>query len=458
MSQKFKKTNKAEQLHRIESDFCYEDYEDQVKVKRAKTLPRSTQPIEEYQEQQIQINKEKSNLNASSNQSTQKRSIQNNKDLSSKKSIRNLQQVDTSGSELDRELQRLHESHSSDYDSEDSRYFSVRHQALEEAKSFVSNNIKSAKHVKEEKVKGKMKKRAVQSENEAILNDQPLILQEQKQENIADQPVIYHDTENRERKETEFEVGDFLSIRHKSRIPIKIESQQDLSELSEHSEVEQVNLQIPESLIISINNVITIRQHEDQISEDNELDINKLMTHSMIEEGEEAQETIVYSQKQSNKSKGNERKSSYNSNKVYSQNQNQQQEVNSRTESGAELHSHYSRINLALNIDSDREVEFEGYGRVTLKEINKQDSPLKQGRETEKTRITHFQSSLLSPDRVREFNQEPQMSDYQRHAQQISENSQKQRQKAPVVKLSQNKRILEIQHNVSLLFPKQVVF
>jgi hypothetical protein len=42
----------------------------------------------------------------------------------------------------------------------------------------VSNNIKSAKHVKEEKVKGKMKKRAVQSENEAILNDQPLILQE----------------------------------------------------------------------------------------------------------------------------------------------------------------------------------------------------------------------------------------------------------------------------------------
>jgi hypothetical protein len=46
------------------------------------------------------------------------------------------------------------------------------------------------------------------------------------------------------------------------------------------------------------------------------------MTHSMIEEGEEAQETIVYSQKQSNKSKGNERKSSYNSNKVYSQNQN----------------------------------------------------------------------------------------------------------------------------------------
>jgi len=85
-------------------------------------------------------------------------------DKSSQLSVRDLKKQDTSDSELEEELKKMHASRTSDCDSEDDRFDNMRNYALEEAKSFISNNIKKdARSTKTENIKNQRQSRAVKA-------------------------------------------------------------------------------------------------------------------------------------------------------------------------------------------------------------------------------------------------------------------------------------------------------
>jgi hypothetical protein len=109
---------------------------------------------------------------ASSYKST-KLSIQNNVDKSSQLSVRDLKKQDTSDSEIEVELKKLNASKSSDCDSEDDRFESVRNHALEEAKSFISNNIKKdARSTKTENLKNQKHSKATKPKKVVRINSE----------------------------------------------------------------------------------------------------------------------------------------------------------------------------------------------------------------------------------------------------------------------------------------------
>lgn len=69
-----------------------------------------------------------------------------------------------------------------------------------------------------------------------------------------------------------------------------------------------------------------------------------------------------------------------------------------------EVEEHYSRISINLNINEDQEVEFQGYGKVTLRNNSGHNSPEKSfAKNTNRTQRTGFTSNIFSPEKVTNF-------------------------------------------------------
>ena len=120
-----------------------------------------------------QNNDSRVNYPQASSQKSTKLSIQNNVDKSSQLSVRDLKKQDTSDSEIELELKKLKASKSSDCDSEDDRFESVRNHALEEAKSFISNNIKKdARSTKTENLKNQKNSKANKAKKVVRINSE----------------------------------------------------------------------------------------------------------------------------------------------------------------------------------------------------------------------------------------------------------------------------------------------
>lgn len=433
----------------------------QVYQNQTQTLENNASPNDDVIEQKVIIHKRKNNpnekvvenFNKDSLQGSQK-SFQNNphEQESSALSHHNLQQQNTSDSELERDLQKLNESNSSDYNSEDARYsVDIRNKALDEARSFISNNIKSVKSSKKNlnEEHNKELKKKTQPGKVVIIDGEEINIEEEEQQVCPDSKAqIYVGVvPGRDRGETEINLGDFVGIGNKyeptaQQQEIEISESENDIQIVENANKSQVNkshkkndlfpklkaldTQIVKSEVYH-SEVPNQEEHDLQKSnpyiEDSKInkeEKNQFMSNS-LKKGQELENFKSYSNEQNKpinsncsgkskkehfKSRPHEEHSYKSSRRSHTLNDSSEhgqfkgnlvRQLTSNVPSGQE--QHYSRININLNIDSDREVEFEGYGRVTLRSSNKQ-SPEKA---SQKTKKTNFTSQILSPTRIREF-------------------------------------------------------